>query len=402
MSSTGKEVSARATAATAVLWQRFAVPFEYPVHFTERVFDPDNPTLAETVARLEPDRRHRCLVFVDDGLLAARPGLSDEIEAYARAHARAIDLVGAPVPVPGGERIKSELYFIEQMQQTLFDHHIDRHSYVIAVGGGAVLDAVGLVAATAHRGVRHIRIPTTVLAQNDSGVGVKNGVNLHGVKNFVGAFAPPFAVLNDIDFLGTLEPRDRVAGMAEAVKVALIRDGEFFNWLEREADGLAVFERPVMAHMIRRCAELHMHQIAHGGDPFEMGSARPLDYGHWAAHKLESLTRHHLRHGEAVAIGMALDARYSVLSGHLAAGEEERICFLLEHLGFRLWHPALGNRTTDGRSVVLAGLQDFREHLGGELTITLLSGVGVGVEVHEMDEALVLEAMAWLKDRELA
>ncbi len=397
MSLIDKEVGARVE--TAVVWQRFAVPFEYPVHFTERVFDPDNPVLADTVSRLEPERRHRCLVLVDDGLLAARPGLCDEIVAYAEAHGGAIDLVAAPIPVPGGEQIKSELYFIEQMQGTLFEHHIDRHSYVIAVGGGAVLDAVGLVAATTHRGIRHIRIPTTVLAQNDSGVGVKNGVNLRGVKNFVGAFAPPFAVLNDIDFLRHLDPRDKIAGMAEAVKVALIRDGAFFAWLERHGDALAIFERPAMAHMIRRCAELHMHQIAQGGDPFEMGSARPLDYGHWAAHKLESLTRHHLRHGEAVAIGMALDARYSVLAGHLAAGEEERICFLLEHLGFRLWHPALGNKTAEGRPAVLAGLQEFREHLGGQLTITLLSEIGVGVEVHEMDEARVLEAMHWLEDR---
>jgi 3-dehydroquinate synthase len=398
MSTTHKQAGART--ASTVHWQRFVVPFEYPVHFTERVFDPDNPVLAETVSRLEPNRRHRCLVVVDDGLLAARPGLCDEIAAYAKAHDGTIDLVTASIPVPGGEQIKSELYFVEQMQKTLFDHHIDRHSYVIAVGGGAMLDAVGLVAATTHRGIRHIRIPTTVLAQNDSGVGVKNGVNLRGVKNFVGAFAPPFAVINDIDFLRTLDPRDKIAGMAEAVKVALIRDGEFFVWLERQADDLAVFERPAMARMIRRCAELHMHQIAHGGDPFEMGSARPLDYGHWAAHKLETLTRHHLRHGEAVAIGMALDARYSVLAGHLAEGVEERICFLLEHLGFRLWHPALGSKTTGGRPAVLVGLQEFREHLGGELTITLLSDIGVGVEVHEMDEALVLEAVSWLEARE--
>ena len=201
------------------------------------------------------------------------------------------------------------------MQQRLFEHRIDRHSYVIAIGGGAVLDAVGLVAATTHRGVRLIRVPTTVLAQDDSGVGVKNGVNLCGVKNFVGTFAPPFAVLNDLDLLTRLSERDKIAGMAEAVKVALIRDGDFFAWLERNADELVTFERPALAQMIRRCAELHMRQIAHGGDPFETGSARPLDYGHWSAHKLESLTHHHVRHGEAVAIGIALDARYSVLAG---------------------------------------------------------------------------------------
>ena len=285
------------------------------------------------------------------------------------------------------------------MQRVLYEQHIDQHSYAIANGGGAVLDAVGLVAATTHRGVRHVRVPTTVLAQNDSGVGVKNGVNLYGQKNFVGTFAPPFAVLNDIEFIDQLEPRDRVAGMAEAVKVALIRDGDFFVWLERSSDALALFERPAMAQMIRRCAELHMRQIARGGDPFETGSARPLDYGHWAAHKLEGMTRHHLRHGEAVAIGIALDARYSVLAGHLEAGEEERIAFLLEHLGFTLWHAALEQTTTAGRLEVLDGLRDFREHLGGELTITLLGGIGDGFEVHEMDEALVAQSIDWLRRR---
>jgi 3-dehydroquinate synthase len=385
---------------SAVYLQRFSVDYQYPVYFTENLFDPDNPALVEALARLEPGRRHRCLVFVDDGLLAARPGLVDEITTHARHRAERIDLAAPPISVPGGERIKNELYYVEHMQQALFEHHVDRHSFVIAIGGGAVLDAVGLVAATTHRGVRHIRVPTTVLAQNDSGVGVKNGVNLHGSKNFVGAFAPPFAVLNDIELIATLPPRDKIAGMAEAVKVALIRDGAFFTWLERNADELALFKRSAMAKMIRRCAELHMHQIAHGGDPFEAGSARPLDYGHWAAHKLESLTRNHVRHGEAVAIGIALDARYSVLRGLLAPGLEDRICFLLEHLGFRLWHPALRKETADGGYAVLEGLREFREHLGGDLTITLLADIGIGVEVHEMDEDLVLDAIAWLSERE--
>src|SRR5690606_1083383 len=127
----------------------------------------------------------------------------------------------------------------------------------IGLGGGAVLDAVGLVAATTHRGIRHVRVPTTVLSQNDSGAGVKNGVNLYDQKNFVGTFAPPCAVVNGLDLLDTLPPRDKIAGMAEAVKVALIRDAEFFEWLERHADDLVVFERSGMRHMIRRCAELH-------------------------------------------------------------------------------------------------------------------------------------------------
>lgn len=391
---------ARTTQArTATHWQRFSVPYEFPVVFTEGVFDPENPALRDVLCRLEPAKRHRVVVFVDDGLSSARAPLLEAIAQYAQRHSDVMELACAPVAVPGGEKIKSDLHFVESVQQTLFDLHIDRHSFVIAVGGGAVLDAIGLVASTTHRGVRHIRIPTTVLAQNDSGVGVKNGVNLQGLKNFVGTFAPPFAVLNDMEFIVTLPDRDKIAGMAEAVKVALIRDAEFFGWIERHMDDLATFKRPAMAHMIRRCAELHMRQISQGGDPFESGSARPLDYGHWSAHKLESLTRHHVRHGEAVAIGMALDARYSVLCGLLQQGEEERICALLEYLGFDLWHPALAKIGTHGEWAIMEGLRDFQEHLGGELNVTLLAGIGVGVEVHEIDRERMRQAMVWLKDR---
>lgn len=379
--------------------QRFSVPFEFPVVFTENIFARHNPALRDVLCRIEPAKRHRIVIFVDDGLIAACPSLLGDIKGYAAHYADAIDLVRDPVAVPGGEKIKSDLHFVESLQQSLFDLRIDRHSFVIAIGGGAVLDAVGLIAATTHRGVRHIRIPTTVLAQDDSGVGVKNGVNLQGVKNFVGTFAPPFAVINDIAFVLSLPVRDKIAGMAEAVKVALIRDAEFFAWIERHCDDLATFERSAMSTVIRRCAELHMRQIGQGGDPFEFGSARPLDYGHWSAHKLESITRYHVRHGEAVAIGMALDARYSVLTGLLPAGEEERICALLEFLGFNLWHPALLKEGSTGELVILEGLREFREHLGGELTITLLAGIGTGIEVHAIDHALMRQAMFWLRDR---
>jgi len=280
-----------------------------------------------------------------------------------------MELVAEPIVVLGGEAIKVELTHIEAIQDAIQANAIDRHSYVIAVGGGAMLDAVGLAAATAHRGVRLVRVPTTVLAQNDSGVGVKNAVNLKGVKNYVGTFAPPWAVLSDFDFLEQLPRRERIAGIAEEA-------------------------------MIRHTAELHMRQIALGGDPFENGSARPLDFGHWAAHKLEALTRHHLRHGEAVAIGMALDSHYSVLAGLLEPGADERIAVLLEGLGLRIWHPALARRLDGDRLAVLAGLEEFREHLGGELCVTLLSTIGTGVEVDRIDPALVEAAIEWLAARE--
>lgn len=377
--------------------QRFAVSFEYPVVFTRDVFDPANPVLVDILRSREPTKRHRVAFFVDAGISAAMPRIGRFIERYAAAHASSMVIAGEIVHVPGGERIKNDSAEVQKLIQALRERAIDRHSYAVAIGGGAVLDAVGYAAAIFHRGVRHIRLPTTVLAQGDSGVGVKNAVNLDLSKNLIGTFAPPFAVINDGAFIDGLPTREKRSGMAEAVKVALIRDSDFFDWLERHAKALATFDANGMDILIRRSAALHIRQIAQGGDPFETGSARPLDYGHWSAHKLETLTRHALSHGEAVAIGIAIDARYSALAGLLPPGEDARVCRLLKTLGFSLWHDALLPRDADGGLAVLAGLREFQEHLGGELTITLLAGIGRGVEVHEVDHALVAQAIAWLR-----
>ncbi len=387
-------------ASNSVFTQQFSVPFRYPVYFTEALFSPDNPVFVQGIGRLEPERRHRCVVFLDNGVATAQPAILSEIETYFHSRRSELELVTPPKVIPGGEAVKNDLALVERLQRLMQELGIDRHSNVVAIGGGAVLDLIGYVAATTHRGVRMVRVPTTVLAQNDSGVGVKTGVNAFDSKNYLGVFAPPFVVFNDFDFLRTLSERDRRSGMAEAIKVALIRDAGFFGWLEANVNALRAYEDDTVAHLVRRCAELHMHQIAYGGDPFEQGSARPLDFGHWAAHKLESLTRHEVRHGEAVAIGMALDARYSVLTGLLAESDGGRVCHLLEGLGFRLWHDALDALTPDGNHAVLAGLREFQEHLGGELTVTLLTSLGVGEEVNVMDRATVLASLSWLKRRD--
>lgn len=385
---------------SAVYLQSFAVRYEYPVCFTEHLFAHDNPVFHETLIRREPARRHRFMAFIDSNVAASFPSLAHDIAGYADLHAESMELVAHPEVVPGGEHVKNEPVLLTKLQRRLVELRVDRHNFVVGIGGGAFLDLIGYVSSSTHRGIRHIRVPTTVLAQNDSGVGVKNGVNAFGVKNLLGSFAPPFAVLNDADFLRTLHPRDKIAGVAEAVKVALIRDRVFFEWLEASAAALRACEGPAMSRMIRRCAELHMRQIAHGGDPFENGSARPLDYGHWSAHKLEALTAHELRHGEAVAIGLALDTRYSVQIGMLPAGSDDRVYALLKRLGFHLWHAALESRDADGHWLLLRGLEEFREHLGGELTITLLRDIGVGEEVHQMDSGEILRALVWLRRRE--
>jgi 3-dehydroquinate synthase len=370
------------------------------VCFSEGVFDVDNRTLVEALCRREPQRRHNVLFVVDAGVHAAWPSLLDDIHAYAAHHESQMRLAFAPLVLEGGEGSKNDANAAAELRSRINELGIDRQSFVVAVGGGALLDMVGYAAATAHRGVRLVRICTTVLAQADSGVGVKNAVNAFGKKNFVGTFAPPFAVINDARLLGTLPLRDKIAGMAEAVKVALVRDAPFFSWMVEHVRDLAAGEPAAMNALVRRSAELHLIHIATGGDPFEFGSARPLDFGHWAAHKLESLTAHEVRHGEAVAIGIALDSLYSVSSGLLPASALEPILSLLSGLGFRLWHPALERIGPSGQPAILEGLAEFREHLGGELTVTMLKRIGQGIEIHEIQPEKVSVAMEALRMRD--
>lgn len=387
---------------TEVIRQNFVVSFDYPVYFTEGIFHPGNAALVDALSRREPKRRHRVVAFADAGVVARMPQIGADLARYAERHRDRMALAAPLQIVPGGEDAKNDPSIIAATHEKLHDLGIDRQAHVVAIGGGAVLDMVGYAAAATHRGVRLVRVPTTVLAQNDSGVGVKTAINAFGAKNFLGAFAPPFAVINDFDFIRHLPPRDRISGMAEAVKVALIRDAAFFLWLERAAADLVSFEDGAMQFMIRRCAELHLRHITGGGDPFEFGSARPLDFGHWAAHKLEALSGHALRHGEAVAIGIALDSRYSAETGLLDIGAAERICALFERLGFSLWHNALALRDPDGSLRVLQGLTEFREHLGGNLTVTLLAGIGRGIEVNSIDTSVVARCIDWLKARHAA
>jgi 3-dehydroquinate synthase len=372
------------------------VNWQLRVFFTEDVFAPANLILKTALA---DTAQRKALVVLEDSLAQAQPNLSRQIENYFSAHAEKFQLVCPPILFAGGERAKNSDKFAAEIHSQIDRHHIDRHSYLIAIGGGALLDVAGFAAATAHRGVRHIRIPTTTLSQADSGVGVKNGINAFGKKNFIGTFAPPFAVINDFNLLATLKPRDKRAGYIEAVKVACIRDTNFFGEIERDAEKLISFEPSAMKHLIRRCAELHLEHIATSGDAFETGSARPLDFGHWSAHKLEQLSDFEIPHGEAVAIGIALDVIYSRKAGLLNEKSCERILQLLEKLRFDLFANELVNVGSDRKLQILAGLDEFQEHLGGELTITLLKEIGCGIEVHEMNLPKIVEAIHELRAR---
>jgi 3-dehydroquinate synthase len=375
------------------------VGFQLRVFFTRNVFAPANSLLQEVLLSGGSGRVHGVMIVLDESLAQARPELAPDMERYFAAGSDRLKLVCPPLIIEGGERTKNSYFHVSEIHSHIDRYHVDRHSYVLAIGGGALLDMAGLAASTAHRGVRHVRIPTTTLSQADSGVGVKNGINAFGKKNFIGTFTPPFAVVNDFDLLDSLSPRDKRAGYVEAVKVALIRNREFFEAIERDAAPLRDFEPAAMQRLIHRCAELHLNHIASSGDPFEFGSARPLDFGHWSAHKLEQLSEYKIRHGEAVAIGIALDVLYSQKMGFLDAPSAERVLALLEKLGFELYANELLHADSDHSLLVLNGLEEFREHLGGELAITLLRGIGQGFEVHEMNLPRVVEAMYELQER---
>lgn len=373
--------------------QIFSVSFDYPVSFTRDLFGMPNDLLRETLCRSGGRIPHRALVFLDAGLAEARPDLSGLIARWFSKRTDELELVKPPHIVPGGEAVKNDYRLIMELVDTLLEYRMCRHSFVIAVGGGALLDAAGFATAIVHRGLRMVRVPTTTLAQNDAGVGVKNGMNLHGGKNTIGTFHPPFAVLNDFALLETLSQPHWVGGVSEAFKVAMIKDAEFFHALCRDAAKCRARDTGAMESMIIRCAALHLAHIREHGDAFELGRARPLDFGHWAAHKLESLSNYRISHGEAVAAGLMIDAGYAVRQGWLAQADFDALGRGLQETGFRLWHPEMDIRAGDAPAL-LGGLDDFQEHLGGELCVTFPDGLGRKKEVHEIDRGMMAECLA--------
>ena len=340
-----------------------------------------NPLFNNLLESFKANNPHKLLFVLDDGFSYKNPAVINQIRTYCKEYNNTIQLTEI-MTVPGGEGCKEGRVQVDKVLDAINRNRICRQSFVVAIGGGAVIDMVGYAANIAHRGVKLIRIPTTVLAQNDAAVGVKNGINLFDKKNFEGTFSVPFAIINDKEYLKSLEQRDWIAGVAEAVKVALIKDPNFFQFLEEHVKAIKDRDIGVMSTVIHRCAELHMQHIAGGGDPFETGSSRPLDFGHWAAHKLEQMTHYEVRHGEAVAKGMALDITYAEKAKLISPDIKDRILNVLENLGFDLSFPIHSDKEIHQ---LLDGIQEFREHLGGILTITLLKNIGTKFDVHEID-----------------
>lgn len=365
----------------------FEVRFTHRVRFTHDVFHGDSDVLLNLLEASE-DRVPRVQFWIDQDVATANPNLRQQILKFCSDHKNDFLHEGNLQMVVGGEAVKNDVHIVERMLQCMHHADLDRRSYVVVIGGGAVLDAVGFAAAIAHRGIRLIRIPTTTLAQGDSGIGVKNSVNLFQKKNWLGSFAVPWGVINDRRLLETLSDRDFRCGFSESVKVALLKDSQFFDSICRNAK--QIHERQDACWpVIEQSAKWHLQHITRGGDPFEMLEARPLDYGHWSAHKLEPMSGFELRHGEAVAIGVAVDTVYSSLMHGLSPEKAERVLQCLEDLGLLFDHPAL-HRTDE----LFLGLEEFRQHLGGRLTVTMLKDVGSPIDVHEIDHGRMQEAIA--------
>ncbi|QDV22146.1 3-dehydroquinate synthase [Aureliella helgolandensis] len=363
----------------------FSVPLVHRLRFTQDCFGKDFHVLGKL---LEPGitRDARVQVWVDEGLANWDPTLCARITHCLRSAAK-IDLVAEVEVLPGGEVIKNDPSYVDALLTAFNRDNLDRRSYVLVVGGGAVLDTVGYAASIAHRGIRLIRVPTTTLAQADSGVGVKNAVNWFAKKNWKGTFATPWGVVNDEHLLTGLSDRDYRCGFSEAVKVAMLKDAEFFEFLVHAAADISARQRAPASRAIRQSVLLHLHHITRGGDPFELQQARPLDFGHWSAHKLEAITDYRLRHGEAVAIGVAVDVAYSHLKYGLDLATVQATFALFQGLQLPIWDSALNEE------VIFDGLEEFRQHLGGELTVTMLQQLAQPVDVHSIDHRVMREAM---------
>ena len=373
----------------------FSVPQVHRLRTTWEVAGDDFAELLDLLQRSSDDpaasSSPKVLVWADAEVAAASPRVAAIAKRLCQS-GRA-DLVADVRLIPGGEVSKNSPEVVESLLSEINDAMLDRRSYIIAIGGGAMLDTAGYAAAIAHRGIRLIRIPTTTLSQADSGVGVKNAINHFGKKNWVGTFAVPWAVINDAGFLTTLPDRDFVCGFSEAVKVSLLKDPATFERICDDAAAIASRDMTVACRVIEASCQMHLRHITQGGDPFETLEARPLDFGHWSAHRLEPLSDYAIRHGEAVAIGVALDCIYSSLVHGFPASDAERVCDCFTRLGLPLWDEAL-----DDFENVLGGLEEFRQHLGGRLTVTMLRGIGDPLNVHQIDVDAMRSAGERLKE----
>lgn len=315
------------------------------------------------------------------GKLCAKTGLSGlcaiisdaNVEPlYATALLKSLENAGFVanlVTLPAGEKAK-DLKVINEIYDKLAEFRLERKSFVVALGGGVVGDAAGFVAATYLRGIPFVQIPTTLLAQVDSSVGGKVGVNLKAGKNLVGSFHQPKLVLCDLDTLKTLPDREFKAGLAEVIKYGIIYDAKFFRWLEKEMPRILLREPKLLARIVARCCEIKAEVV--GQDETETGLRAILNFGHTIGHAIEAISGYgKYLHGEAISIGQVLEARISQRLLGLRVEEVNRIEKLFAAAGL-----PIAIKLAAQKDKLFAAMAVDKKSSGGEVKFVLPEKIG--------------------------
>ena len=344
----------------------------YPIHIGAGLLD--------DAALYAPHVAGRRAAVVTNATVA--PLYAPRVEAaLARAGAPAIRIV-----LPDGEAYK-DWQHLDRIFAALLEARFDRKSVLVAVGGGVVGDMAGFAASAYQRGIAHLQVPTTLLAQVDSSVGGKTAINHPLGKNMIGAFHQPTAVIADTGALATLPPREYAAGIAEVVKYGAIHDLRFLEWIEASAAALRDREAPALAHAIRRSCEIKAEIVA--ADERESGARALLNFGHTFGHAIESAAGYgNWLHGEAVAAGMALAARLSAKLGRIPAPQAERLVALLESFGLPVKPPAIPLDTW------LAYMGRDKKNEGGRITLILLDALGRASAVRDTPDGALRDLLA--------
>ena len=343
-----------------------------PVHLAERSYDISigQNLIANAGGLIAPFLKRPFAVIVTD-------------ENVAKAHLSTLEksLAGSGVEtksiiLPAGETTKSYKY-LAVLCDGLLEAGVERRDVVIALGGGVIGDITGFAASILRRGVNFIQIPTSLLAQVDSSVGGKTGINSPLGKNLIGAFHQPIAVLADLDVLNTLPKRQRAAGYAEVAKYGLLGDAVFFDWLDKNVETIIAGGNDIsaMAHAVQTSCAMKARIVAE--DETETGVRALLNLGHTFGHALEAATgfSDRLLHGEAVSIGMVQAFKFSEQLGHCAKGTHERVDKHLKRAGLPTHSSEIPGKLPPKEKLLELMRQD-KKAVGGKLTFILARSIG--------------------------
>ena len=353
---------ARKKKETDSLEVKFELQSEYGVKFTRDMFGDENGILAELLGadgKAEP----RVMLVADRAVVEKTPELGRKIGKYFKDHG--IKLASRPFVVNGGEINKTNgMTTVRQVTEVAADAALGRDGFLVVMGGGALIDATCYAAAAFNRGLRTVRVPTTLLAQCSGACYPFVGTNILNRKDANSIFAPPYASIVDFDFLKSLPEGQRREGVSEAVKIAAAADAKFLAWIGKNAEKIAAGDEEAIEETIRRSAALHASVISK-----EMGrpgfyAERIFEFGHWSAHRIEALGRFRIPHAAALAVGLCIDAAYAVAKKTVSEEDADIVGETLAKCGalndIEKIAPIL-DRADD----LLRGIEEFRQHTGG-------------------------------------